>query len=372
MLPITSIRLERDSDVSHARRTARTAVDALGHDLHDQTRFATAVSEIARNALQYGREGQLDFKLDREGRQTLFLAVVNDSGPGIAVLDRVMRGYSPNSQGLGLGLRGAKRISDRFDIQTGQGGTIVTLGLRIQSHENLPALANRIAKALTEAARRNPIDELTEQNRALRDALARQAFLQRELHHRTKNNLAIIRSLASMQARQVETEEAKEALLSLAGRVHALGLVHSFLHHADASGQIDLRDYLEELVGTLQQAMGREGVEMACEVEPLSLEPDRAVEIGIVVNELVTNALKHARPNGSDRLAVRIHARAVQDQLRVTVGDNGRPAENAECKLRSSGSMGMRVVEASARKLRASIEFNAGRGLSATLTCPLI
>ncbi|HUF56211.1 MAG TPA: ATP-binding protein [Thermohalobaculum sp.] len=370
MAVVTTVRLERDGDVSHARRAARTAVAAAGGSLNDQTRFATAVSEIARNALQYGRDGEVELAVRAAGRRTALIATVRDTGPGIGEIDAVLRGTYTSAHGLGLGIRGARRITDRFDLATGAGGTRVELGVLFDGTEEPAALARRIADALGEAARRNPIDELTEQNRALRDALARQAFLQRELHHRTKNNLAIIHSYAAMQARQVESEEARQALAALAGRVHALGLVHSFLHHSDGIGEIELRAYLSELAGSLGSAFSDKSATIECDIEEISLDPDLAVEVGILVNELVTNAMKHATPPDGAPLVIRIEARRENDVLVLRVVDNGAEVDDPETMM-TSRSLGWRVIRAAAQKLGGSIAIDDAGGLAVTVTCPI-
>ena len=282
----------------------------------------------------------------------------------------MLRGTYTSNHGLGLGIRGARRITDRFDLKTGPGGTRVELAILLEAGVEPAALARRIADALGDAARRNPVDELTEQNRALRDALARQAFLQRELHHRTKNNLAIIHSYAAMQARQVESEEARQALAALAGRVHALGLVHSFLHHSDGLGEIELSAYLNELATSLSSAFGDNPAKIACEVEPIALDPDVAVEVGILVNELVTNAMKHAKPPAGAPLVIRVHARREGDALVLHVADNGSSVHDPE-QMMTSRSLGWRVIRASAQKLGGTIQIEDGQGLVVTVICPL-
>ena len=371
MVVVTTVRLERDGDVSHARRAARTSVAAAGGSLNDQTRFATAVSEIARNALQYATDGQLELAVRPANGRMQILATVRDSGPGIGRIDAVLSGTYESEQGLGLGIRGARRITDHFDLNTGPAGTTVELGLLLDTSDDPVTLSKRIAEALAEAARRNPVDELTEQNRALRDAIARQSFLQRELHHRTKNNLAIIHSYATMQARQVESEEARAALTALAGRVHALGLVHSFLHHADDAGQVELRAYLGELSRSLGSAFSGDGARIDCEVAPISIDADRAVEIGILVNELVTNSMKHAAPPSGQPLVVRVQAAREGESLVVRVSDNGGEVGNPEAMLADSRSLGWRVIRAAAQKLGAGIKTEDGGGLRVTVTCPL-
>ena len=118
----------RDADVVLARQKAREAAARAGFTGTDLTLIATAVSEIARNIVKFARRGQFSFTVITEPRRTGLLITARDSGPGITDLDRAMRdGYS-TYRGLGIGLPGARRLMDQFDIATEVGkGTTVTM-----------------------------------------------------------------------------------------------------------------------------------------------------------------------------------------------------------------------------------------------------
>ena len=99
-----------------------------GFSAGDQTVIAAAISEVARNILTYARQGEIELRSERRSREMGIVVIARDAGPGIADLDLVMQdGYS-TSGGLGLGLPGARRLMDEFDIQSGPGqGTVVTM-----------------------------------------------------------------------------------------------------------------------------------------------------------------------------------------------------------------------------------------------------
>ena len=120
--------MARDADVVLARQKAREAAARAGFTGTDLTLIATAVSEIARNIVKFARRGQFSFTVITEPRRTGLLITARDSGPGITDLDRAMRdGYS-TYRGLGIGLPGARRLMDQFDIATEVGkGTTVTM-----------------------------------------------------------------------------------------------------------------------------------------------------------------------------------------------------------------------------------------------------
>lgn len=121
------VEIREDFDVITARARARVLAEALGFGIVDQTRIATAVSEIARNALSHGGGGKAIIRASKN-RRGLEIEIV-DEGPGIPNVDRTMeRGFSSKPSGLGLGLAGAKRLMDEFHIESKPGvGTKVTM-----------------------------------------------------------------------------------------------------------------------------------------------------------------------------------------------------------------------------------------------------
>ena len=156
--PLLRIQLRRDEDVVLARQRTRQIAAHLGFDQHDQARLATAVSEIARNAVQYGGGGWVEFSLDDDTKPSLVVQV-DDRGPGIPHLAEVLAGRYQSATGLGIGLAGARRLTDRFEIDAPPGqGTSVTLGKRLPSrggHRERPSpveLAGMFAAARPEVS----------------------------------------------------------------------------------------------------------------------------------------------------------------------------------------------------------------------------
>lgn len=367
---VTSIRVERDTDVAHVRRTARLAAKSAGAPPRDQIRFATAVSEIARNALQYAGGGVAELSFDQPGRVQRLVARIQDRGGGIPEIDAILRGRHQSHTGLGLGLSGSQKLVDCFDLKTGEGGTTVTLGLHLQTGRPARELAGSAAAALVDVAHGNPLEELAEQNRALRDSLAEQEFLLRELHHRTKNNLSIIQSLATLQARSVESREAREALNVLTGRIQAFANAHSYLYRAENVAEIDLREHVIGLTERLGAAFAGDNVEIVADVESVPIDFEMATELALIINELVTNAAKHAFSTSPDGGQIYLRARSNGAGLDVWVRDDGPGFADAETVLRNSKSLGWRIVEMSARKLKATLEVSGEKGLSVHLTIP--
>ena len=181
MTRLLTVKLARGEDIVIARQRARQVADALGFDLHDQTRIATAVSEIARNAFRYGGGGQVEFGLDLD--EALMTVTVSDNGPGIPHIDAVLAGNYESSTGMGLGIVGSRRVMDAFDIATKTGGTTVRMSKRIPARARRPTRADVAGIGDRLAAQRpsTPLDEIQQQNHELLSALEELRLRQEEL-----------------------------------------------------------------------------------------------------------------------------------------------------------------------------------------------
>lgn len=128
MAPEASVAIREEADILAARRVARELASALGFDDVQLIEVATAISEIARNTLNYAGTGVMSFTVVRQGSVPGLLVVARDSGPGIPDLASAMRDGFSTGGGLGLGLPGAQRLMDAFEIQSASGvGTTVSM-----------------------------------------------------------------------------------------------------------------------------------------------------------------------------------------------------------------------------------------------------
>ena len=173
-LNLLSVSIRREGDVVLARQRARTIARLLGFDVQDQTRLATATSEIARNAFEYAKGGQVDFVLEGRTPPQIFLVRVTDRGSGIRQLDRILRNEYESSTGMGLGLVGARRLVDRFHVDTSPQGTAVWLRKLLPPGTPVltPAALDRLSRELAQERPEDPLSELQRQNRELLAALA--------------------------------------------------------------------------------------------------------------------------------------------------------------------------------------------------------
>lgn len=169
---ILSTELRREQDVVAVRNRARQIAVLLGFEPQDQTRIATAVSEIGRNAINYARGGRVEYGVALDERPQLLEIRIHDSGPGIANLDSVLDGEYRSGTGMGLGILGARRLMDSFGIDTSPEGTTVRMGKRLPARSK-PVTMKRLGEISTQLARQtsdDPYDELRHQNRELMES----------------------------------------------------------------------------------------------------------------------------------------------------------------------------------------------------------
>src|SRR5215475_9607481 len=163
-----AIRYERD--VVLVRQRARQIAGLVGFDAQDQTRIATAVSEIARNAFEYARGGNVEFRLEGSTAPQLLCVQVSDRGPGIRELATVLEGRYRSASGMGLGITGARRLMDRFEIvsQPGEGTTVVLKHMRPRRVGLLDReTVARLTADLARQPSRDPFSEIQQQNQEM-------------------------------------------------------------------------------------------------------------------------------------------------------------------------------------------------------------
>lgn len=213
---------------------------------------------------------------------------------------------------------------------------------------------------------------LREDNEAVRQSLAEKDTLLFELQHRVKNNLQMITALIRMEARNVSDQETGERFDRLAGRINSLALLYRALSTEGQGDTIDLGIYLSQIASSVMQAHAPEGIRLDLKIDTWPVALDVAMPAGLVVNELLTNSLKHAFPDNEGG-TITLHSLVDATGCRVTVADDGvgladgmtwpkagklgaviaqslRQNAKAEWAVTSSAGAGMRVDIHFARK----------------------
>jgi PAS domain S-box-containing protein len=210
----------------------------------------------------------------------------------------------------------------------------------------------------------NDITARKQAEESLRDLLEERTALLKEVHHRVKNNLQIVSSLLNLQAARTTQGDQLNALHETGSRVRAMALLHETLYRSGSLARVDLHAYLERVCAQLARAsdpevMGR--VKLQLDVEAFELSLDQAVPAGLLIHELVSNALKHAFPDnqsGTIRLSLRTASHSPGSRtVEIEVVNDGRPLpddfDTAKCE-----TLGLQLVTALLSQLHGSMEVH--------------
>jgi PAS domain S-box-containing protein len=201
------------------------------------------------------------------------------------------------------------------------------------------------------------IEDVTERTRLQREHAAahqRIDMLLQELTHRVKNSLQFIAAMVMIEARSHKSGEGRAALERVSSRITALGQLYSTLSKADTVEAVDAATYLDELCRDLIGSVHKEGdtsIVLKTDFESELLPTDRAIPIGLIVNELVTNAVKYAFP-GEAKGTVMVTLKRVPGELRLTVADDGQGLD----PRRADSGLGGRLVDGFAQQLGGQVE----------------
>lgn len=200
---------------------------------------------------------------------------------------------------------------------------------------------------------------------ALQATNERLKTLLKEVNHRVANSLQLVSALVRLQAGVVADEAAKAALLDTQRRIQAVAQVHRRLYTSEMVEEVEMGDYLAALVEDLQKTYAEGHCRLTLAAEPLALATDQAVSLGVIVNELVTNAVKYAYPTGKGEVRI-ILARDGGETAILTVEDDGvgMPAEQP---VHGTG-LGAKVIAAMAQSLKSALVLDPDHsGVRATL-----
>jgi two-component sensor histidine kinase/ActR/RegA family two-component response regulator len=196
---------------------------------------------------------------------------------------------------------------------------------------------------------------------AVRHAREKEVLLQ-EIHHRVKNNLQIITSLLRMQSRAVHDPAFSDALLECQNRVAAMALIHDKLYRARDLARVSFPEYVRDLTNNIltSYTLPASSVRVNLDVDDLSLSLDSAVPCGLILNELMSNCLKHAFPLGHSG-TVHVGFHAAGDQLCLVVRDDG-VGMPAEVDLERTSSLGWRLIRALVQQLGGFVQCHTAGG----------
>lgn len=334
-MPHTPVRLLYVDDDPGLRRLVQRGLTAGN--------WTVEVAPDGRAAFDRLREGGVDvvaldqFMPGLDGMETLALVKQLPDPPPVV--------FVTGSQDSSLAVAALKAGAADY-VTKDVGGEFLTL-LKVALAGALGAARLRRAKEAAEAELRASRDRF--------EALAAErAVLLREVNHRVGNSLQLIAALLQLQAGTSASGDVKVALATAVSRVMAVAQVHRRLYTSEDVQSVAVDLYLEALVEDLRRSSDEEQQgQLTLETQSIEIDPDRAVALGVIVNELVINALKYAYPSGSGPIRIALQ-RVTPEQALLSVEDDGVGESAVAANERSTG-LGRQIVSAMANKLGASV-----------------
>lgn len=249
-----------------------------------------------------------------------------------------------------------------------------------QSQETLFArtakgLPKQILCAAVDITAAKQLEEVRQAEEQLQSSLKEKEVLLKEIHHRVKNNLQIVDSLLRLQSRQIKNSQVAEILLESQNRIKSIALIHEKLYQSEDLARIQFAEYIPNLVVHLFGSYNTHAntVTLNIQVDELSLEIDTAIPCGLIINELVSNALKYAFPAHSQNaaageLSVELHARD-NPLITLVVSDNGVGMPEA-FDLMEAKSLGLKLVWGLVEQLEGTIDLDCRQGTRFVITFP--
>jgi PAS domain S-box-containing protein len=217
------------------------------------------------------------------------------------------------------------------------------------------------------------ITEITKARNNLQASFNEKEVLLKEVYHRVKNNLQVVSSLINLQARNVKNDEALNLLKQSADRIKAMALIHEKLYQSNDLAKIDFNEYIVNLTDSLLYSFGvpKGLIKITLDINDIVLDIDRAIPCGLIVNELISNALKHAFPKGQHG-DINIHFTHDNNEYNLLHSDNGIGLPDG-FNIKTCKSLGLQLVSGLVvNQLNGKINIAQSKGASFTIHFPMV
>jgi two-component sensor histidine kinase len=205
----------------------------------------------------------------------------------------------------------------------------------------------------------------------LMEASQQKVIMMKEIHHRVKNNLAIVISMLSLQARNNPNPELGKIIRDIEMRIRSMALIHEHLYRSENLDRIPLDQYLRSLSTIILGTFSHPGIELDLELDAVNVSLETALPIGLITNELITNAVKYAFPDvqqGNIRIDLK---RRDSHLVELLIADNGIGLPK-HFDFQKASSLGMFITRLLIEQLNAQIQIGNGKGASFRIRCPIV
>jgi PAS domain S-box-containing protein len=251
-------------------------------------------------------------------------------------------------------------VESRIILTNGSERIIESRGDIVCDDSGEPVLMSGIAQDVTE---RKKVEK------QIKDALREKEILLQEIHHRVKNNMTVITSLLQLQSKGIKDKQYRDMFSDSVNRINTMAFIHEKLYRSKDMTNVNFDDYLKSMLNSMLLSYRSDSlkIELKTDIDNVSLGVNTAIPCGLIINELISNSLKHAFPEGNEgeiRVAMFTNDKA---EIELTVSDNGVGIpENLD--LRNTDSLGLTLVNALAAQLRGTIDLNREKGTRFVIT----
>jgi two-component sensor histidine kinase len=207
--------------------------------------------------------------------------------------------------------------------------------------------------------------ELSESNRIINNLLVIKETLLKEVHHRVKNNLQLVMSLLNIQAQDAQNVSIDDFLIKGRSRIATIALIHQNLYENTSLAKIDFQNYLENLLENIINTFNNNNVQFKIQTNNLTFDIDTAIPLGLIINELVCNSLKHAFPKKGFGMIVIELNKIESNQYNLKIGDNG---VGSTTTIKNSNSIGLEIVSLLVKQLNGKIQLLNSPGTNYKIT----
>ncbi|MBV7532562.1 tetratricopeptide repeat protein [Chitinophaga sp. sic0106] len=205
--------------------------------------------------------------------------------------------------------------------------------------------------------------EINLKNTSLQQLLVEKEWLMKEIHHRVKNNLQIVISLLNTQSKYLDNSEAIASIQESIQRMQAISLIHLKLYQSKNTAFVHMPNYINELIAYLDTGLtGDKLISFQVHTDPVDLDISQAIPIGLILNETITNAIKHAFPNSTNNIITIEMKKEEGNHITLDIRDNGRGIPSG-FDIEHSDTMGIRLIRGLAKQINGKIRFSNDAGL---------